>query len=113
MLVLITIISNIFICFVNLTLLFLLIKIKKKLSDFNSDLPDLEKSLIISLKQIPLNILLTALEIKEYNNKYQAIQFQIQKIRQFMIISRYIYKVYQRKFRFLYSGYDKLNSKMN
>ena len=98
MLVLITIISNIFICFVNLILLFLLIKIKKKLSNFNSNLPDLEKILMISLKQIPLNILLTALEIKEYNNKYQAIQFQIQKIRQFMIISRYIYKVYQRKF---------------
>ena len=77
---------------------FLLIKIKNNLSDFNNKLIDLETSLIISLKQIPLNILLTGLEIKEYNNKYQAMQFQLKKIRQFMIISRYIYKDYQRKF---------------
>ena len=77
---------------------FLLIKIKNNLSDFNNKLIDLETSLIISLKQIPLNILLTGLEIKEYNNKYQAMQFQLKKIRQFMIISRYIYKVYQGKF---------------
>lgn len=98
MIVIIVVSCNIVICLINLLIVVVLVKLKKHLSNFNRDLIDLEKKVIVELKQIPLNILLTALEIQEYKNKYQQIQFQLKKVRQFIIISRYIYKASQGKF---------------
>ena len=93
MIVIIVVSCNIVICLINLIFLVGLVTIKNYLSNFNRDLIDLEKNLIISLKQIPLNIFLTTLEIQQYKNKYQAIRIQLKKIRQFIIISRYIYNL--------------------
>jgi hypothetical protein len=75
-----------------------LLRLKTDLLNFNRELDNLEKNLIFSLKQIPLNILLIALEIQKYKYKYQTIQVQVKKIRKLIIISQYIYKLYQRKF---------------
>ena len=98
MFIIIVIICNIAIFLINLIFLFFLVKLRKYLFEFNNDLIDLEKKIIIYLKQIPLNILLTALEIQEYKHKYQAVQIQIKKLSKIIIISRYIYKLYQKKF---------------
>ena len=48
--------------------------------------------------KIPLEIFLVALEIQTYKNNYQKLKSNIQKINKIIIVSRYIYKIYQKKF---------------
>lgn len=78
----------------NLIILWQLIKLKTYLTQFNQSLPSIEANLTLLLKQIPLILLLTALEMQKYKKDYRQWRSNLQKVSQIITVSKYVYKIY-------------------
>lgn len=84
---------NIFICIINLYLLWQIIRIKKYLNTLNTRLVYINKNLPLIIKEVSLSILTTALEIKKIKEKYRRLKNNINNVQKILTISRIIYKI--------------------
>lgn len=98
MLIVIVIICNFIIVFINLYVAWKICQIKKWLSKTADILINLEASLTLICKEYSLSILETALEINKVNNQYQLLKKRQQKLKQILVIVRFSYRVWQQKF---------------
>ncbi len=78
-------------------IVWILIKIRNYLINFNRDLILAEEKVNLFSKKILLTILLTAVDIQKYKNQYINLKNNLSKFRTIIKISRYIYKRYQSK----------------
>lgn len=92
------IIFNLILCGLNFYILWKLIEFKKYLFNINTILIKLNYNLFIILKEIPLTILLTALEIEKVKNNYSLWQIKIRNTQKIIIITKFIYQIFQQKF---------------
>lgn len=93
------ILFNISLCSLNLYLLWKLIQFKKYLFNLNQVLLQVNYDLPLILKEIPLAILLTALEIKKFKNNYSLLKLKIKNTQKLIIIIKFIYRLTQGKLR--------------
>lgn len=93
------IIFNLVLCSLNLYLLWKLIQFKKYLFNWNQVLWQVNHDLELILKEIPLTILLTALEIKKFKQNYSLLKLKIKNTQKMIIIIRFIYQITQQKLR--------------
>lgn len=77
----------------NVYLLWQLLRLKKYLKLINNRLNYINQHLPLILKEIPLSILTTALEIKQFKEKYINLKDNLNKIQKILTISRIIYKI--------------------
>lgn len=84
---------NICLFLVNIYLLWQLIRFKQYLKVVNHRLNYINQHLPLILKEIPLAIFTTALEIKKVREKYQHLRNNIKNIHKILTISRIIYKI--------------------
>ena len=84
---------NICLFLLNIYLLWQLLRLKKYLKVVNHRLNYLNQHLPLILKEIPLSILTTALEIKQFKEKYINLKDNLNKIQKILTISRIIYKI--------------------
>lgn len=87
------IIFNLILCSLNLYLLWKLIQFRQYLSNVNRVLEQINYDLELILKEIPLTILLTALEIKKFRQNYSAWKLNIKKTQKLIIIIKLIYRI--------------------
>jgi hypothetical protein len=93
------ILFNLSLCSVNLYLLWKLIQFKKYLFNLNQVLVEVNDNLELTLKEISLSILLTALEIKKFKNNYSLLKLKIKKTQKLIIIIKFMYQITQQKLR--------------
>ncbi|MGI0481875.1 hypothetical protein ACN4EE_13930 [Geminocystis sp. CENA526] len=84
---------NLILCSLNLYLLWKLIQFKKYLSKVNRFLQHINYDLELILKEIPLTILLTALEIKKFRQNYTSWKLKLKNTQKLIIIMRLIYRI--------------------
>lgn len=84
---------NLILCGLNLYILWKLIQFRKYLSSVNRDLVKINYSLELVLKEIPLTILLTALEIKQFRQNYSSWKLNLKKTQKLIIIIKLIYRI--------------------
>ncbi|WP_017292870.1 hypothetical protein [Geminocystis herdmanii] len=94
-----TILFNLSLCGLNLYLLWKLIQFKKYLFNLNQVLLQINYDLPLILKEIPLAILLTALEIKKFKSNYNLLKLKIKNTQKLIIIIKFIYRLTQGKLR--------------
>jgi len=84
---------NICLFLLNIYILWQLLRLKKYLKVVNHRLNYLNQNLPLILKEIPLSILTTALEVKQFKEKYINLKDNLNKIQKILTISRIIYKI--------------------
>lgn len=90
---------NLSLCSLNLYLLWKLIQFKKYLFNLNQVLVQVNSNLDLILKEIPLTILLTALEIKKFKQNYSLLKLKIKNTQKLIIIIKFIYQITQQKLK--------------
>lgn len=88
---------NLVIVIINIYLLWKLIKFKNYLSNCNKILSKINYNLPLILKEIPLIILLTGLEIQQFKNNYINLKTKIKNIQKVIIITKIIYQIVRPK----------------
>lgn len=84
-------------CGLNFYILWKLIQFRKYLSKLNENLIQINYNLELVLKEIPLNILLTALEIKQFKHNYILGKINLKKTQDLIIIIKLTYRIIKAK----------------
>ena len=93
------IVFNFVVTIVNLIAFIYLTRWRKSLKSINEQLELADGQIQVSLRQVSLQILLTTLEIQQYKYKYQGIKNKISQVRKFIIVTRYLSGIYQKRFK--------------
>jgi hypothetical protein len=88
---------NLVIVVINFYLIWKLTQLRNYLLNFNETLLELNDNLLLILKEIPLVILLTGLEIKKFRSDYVNLKTKIKNIQKIIVITKLIYKIVRPK----------------
>lgn len=91
------ILFNLMIVFLNCYLLWKLVQFNNYLSRLNHVLLKINQNSTLILKEIPLTILLTGLEIQKFRTNYINLKIRIKNIKKIIIITQFIYKIIRLK----------------
>ena len=93
----IVLIFNSFIVLINLIIFWQLIRFRQYVRELNQNIVSMEEEFLLLLKQVPLDIFLTALEIQQYKYNYQQLRQKAKYIQRIIIISQYIYRIWKKQ----------------
>jgi len=94
----IVIIFNLILCILNYYIFWNLIKLKIYLIKLNENLDKTNYNLPLIVKEIPLTIFLTALEIKNFKDDYKLWRSRLIMLEKIITIARFIYRINRQKF---------------
>lgn len=97
MLIKVVIFLNLGIVVINCYLLWKLIQFRNYLVNLNEKLLQINYNLVLILKEIPLIILMTGLEVQKFRHNYIKLQTKVKNTQKIIIITRFIYKIVQQK----------------
>jgi hypothetical protein len=84
---------NLIIVFLNFYFLWKLIQFNNYLFNLNNLLSQINSNANLILKEIPLTILLTGLEIKKFRTDFINFKTKIKNIQKIIIITKFIYRI--------------------
>jgi hypothetical protein len=88
---------NLIIVFLNFYFLWKLIQFNNYLFNLNNLLSQINSNANLILKEIPLTILLTGLEIKKFRTDYINLKTKIKNTQKIIIITKFIYRIVRTK----------------